>query len=342
MKIVRTDRELTTPLIDRALVEGGHDLVLLPDGVSEERLIEEARDADIILMCYTPISRRVIEAAGRLKGIVKYGVGIDAIDIPAATERGIPVVNIPEYAEDTVAEGAFAMMLALAKKLPPLDRQMKKNGWAWPEPAWLASDISGKTVGIVGFGRIGRSFARMAGQGFNAEVLVYDPGKEAGEVAATGARKVADLHDMLPRCDFLSIHAVLREDTRRLIGARELGLLKPTAIVINAARGAIVDEAALCEALLAGRIGGAGLDVFSTEPLALEGHPLSPLFGLDNVILLPHLTFYSTEAMERLEVEVLERCREIISGAPVTIKSPDPRLRRQRENVTFVDARGKA
>ena len=127
MKIVRTDKELHTPIIDAKIKEAGHQLVLLPDGISEDQLIEETRDTELILMCYTPITRRVIEAANKLKGIVKYGVGIDAIDIPAAAAKGIPVVNIPEYAEETVAEGAFAMLIALAKKLPAIQNQMENN-----------------------------------------------------------------------------------------------------------------------------------------------------------------------------------------------------------------------
>ena len=135
-RIVRTDRELQTPLIDSTLRAAGHELVLLPDGVSEDALIEAVAGAELLLMCYTPVTARVIAAAPRLKGIVKYGVGIDAIDIPAARARGIHVVNVPEYAEETVAEGAFALMIALAKKLVPLDRRMHGAGWAWPEPRW--------------------------------------------------------------------------------------------------------------------------------------------------------------------------------------------------------------
>ncbi|MFZ1726427.1 MAG: hypothetical protein WAU13_07200, partial [Albidovulum sp.] len=131
MKIVRTDSKLETPYLDAELRRRG-TLVLLPDGISEDALLEAVVDADLILMCYTPIMARVIGAAKRLKGIVKYGVGIDAIDIPTAIARGIPVVNIPEYAEQTVAEGAFTLMLALAKRLVPLDRQMRAEGWAWP------------------------------------------------------------------------------------------------------------------------------------------------------------------------------------------------------------------
>ena len=134
MKIVRTDQALQTPMLDAALREAGHELVLLPDGVPEDRLIAELRDTDLLLMCYTPISRRAIEAAPKLRGIVKYGVGIDAIEIPAAIENGVTVVNIPEYAEETVAEGAFALLISLAKRLPALNAQMKADGWAWPEP----------------------------------------------------------------------------------------------------------------------------------------------------------------------------------------------------------------
>lgn len=334
MKFVRTDRELETPLVDRDLAGRGR-LVLLPEGVGEDRLAEEVADADLLLMCYTPVTARVIAAATRLKAIVKYGVGIDAIDIPAATARGIPVVNIPEYAEETVAEGAFALMIALAKRLVPLDRQMQGAGWAWPTARWMGSDIAGKTVGIVGLGRIGRSFARMAGQGFRARVIAYNPGMDAAEMAALGVEKIDDLHDLLGQADFVSLHCTLNDTTRHIIGAAELAAMKPTAFLINSSRGALVDEAALVAALTGGRIAGAGLDVFSSEPLSLSGHGMSPLFGLPNVLMLPHLTFYTAEAMERLERETLERCEEALAGRPVLVKSHDPRLRAQTRGVRF-------
>src|SRR3982751_1096185 len=144
MKAVRTDRELTCPGIDAGLIARGVKLVTLPDSVTETELIRELSDADLLLMCYTPITARVIAGAARLKGIVKYGVGIDAIDIPAAMARAIPVVNVPEYAEETVAEGAFALMIALAKKLMPVGREMDAKGWAWPTPRWLGIDLAGR------------------------------------------------------------------------------------------------------------------------------------------------------------------------------------------------------
>lgn len=333
MKIVRTDGEMRVPRIDAELGRRGR-LVVLPDGVDEARLAEEAADADLLLMCYTPVTARVIGAATRLRAIVKYGVGIDAIDIPAAMAKGIPVVNIPEYAEETVAEAAFALMIALLKRIVPLDRQMRDAGWAWPEPRWLGSDIAGKTVGIVGLGRIGRSFARMAGQGFRARVIACDPGMSAAEMAAFGVEK-ADLPALLSQSDVVSLHCTLNDATRQIIGRAELAAMKPTALLINTSRGALVDEAALVAALIEGRIAGAGLDVFSQEPLSPAGHPMSRLFALPNVLMLPHLTFYTVEAMERLERETLERCAEALSGRPVLVTSHDPRLRAQRTGVTF-------
>jgi D-3-phosphoglycerate dehydrogenase len=326
MKIIRTDLELETPHVDATLRAAGHTLVLLPDGIAEDALIAEVRDADLLLMCYTPITARVIAAADRLKGIVKYGVGIDAIDIPAARARGIAVVNIPEYAEETVAEGAFALMIALAKKMVPLQREMQAEGWAWPTQRWLGTDIAGKTVGLVGLGKIGRSMARMAGAGFRARVLAYDPHVSAAEMQAAGVEKCTDLHTMLAQSDFISIHCVLNPDTHHLIGPAEIAAMKPSAFLINVSRGAIIDEAALLDALDRGAIAGAGLDVFSQEPLAREDHPLSRLFQMPNILLSPHLTFYTAEAMRRLEVETLERCFEILEGREVLVKSADPRL----------------
>ena len=271
MKILRTDSNLQTPVLDEALTSAGHELNLLPDGVDEDVLVREVHDVDLLLMCYTPITRRVIEAATRLRGIVKYGVGIDAIDIPAAVENNVTVVNIPEYAEETVAEGAFSLLIALAKKLNALDRHMNREGWAWPEPQWLGSDIAGKTVGIVGFGKIGRSMARMAGAGFRARVIAYSPHTPAEEFEGTGVEKINELSDLLAQSDFVSIHCVLNDETRNLIGEAELRKMKNSAYLINVSRGAIVDEEALVRAIEQEWIAGAGLDVFSQEPLHRKG-----------------------------------------------------------------------
>lgn len=336
MKAVRTDQELECPDIDAALRARGVELVTLPDGVCEDRLIREVADADLLLMCYTPITARVIAGATRLKGIVKYGVGIDAIDIPAAMARGIPVVNVPDYAEETVAEGAFALMIALARRMPEIGRTMERDGWIWPERRWVGRDIAGATVGLVGLGKIGRSMARMAGAGFRARVLAYDPHVDASTMAGLGVEKVDDLQTMLRQCDFVSLHTMLNASTRHLIGRAELACMKPSAVLVNVSRGALIDETALVEAVLAGRLGGVGLDVYGQEPLAKEGHPLSALFGRPDVILFPHLTFFTAEAMQRLSDDTLARCYEVLEGRPVEIRSHDPRLRAQEHNVAFV------
>ena len=326
MKIIRCDCELETPCLDRTLRDWGHELTLIPESIDEDELCAAIAECELLLMCYTPITSRVIASAPRLRGIVKYGVGIDAIDIPAAHAHGIAVVNIPTYAEETVAEGAFAMLIALAKKLTSLQRALSIKDWVWPTARWLGSDIAGKTVGIVGCGKIGSSMARMAGAGFRARVVGYDPNKSSMELQALGIEACDDLHTMLAACDFVSIHVALSDSTRHLIGAAELAAMKPTAILINSARGALVDEEALLHALQGGSIAGAGLDVFSQEPLNRKDHPLRALYSLENVILMPHLAFYTAEAMDRLESETLERCKEIIEGRPVTIRSTDLRL----------------
>jgi D-3-phosphoglycerate dehydrogenase len=332
-KAVRTDRELECPEIDAGLIARGVELVTLPEGIGEDALIEAVRDSDLLLMCYTPITAHVIAAAQRLKGIVKYGVGIDAIDIPAAMARGIPVVNVPEYAEETVAEGAFALMIALAKKLLPIGREMDAKGWAWPTPQWLGVDLAGRTLGLIGAGKIGRSMARMA-RGFRMRVIGYDPNVNADAMRAGGIEKIDELHALLHESDVVSIHAVLNAETLYLIGARELAAMKRSAFLINVSRGAIVNEDALIAALREKSVGGAALDVFSQEPMH-SGHPLAALYEMDNVILFPHLTFYTQEAMARLTADTLARCCEILEGRPVLVKSHDPRLRAQRQGVVF-------
>jgi D-3-phosphoglycerate dehydrogenase / 2-oxoglutarate reductase len=326
-KIVRTDRELELTQVDTRLREFGAQLVLLEGTVTEQELASEMVDADLLLMCYTRIRRAAIENAKRLKAIVKYGVGIDAIDLEAARERGIPVVNVPDYAEETVAEGAFALMMALAKRFKPIQNAVQQDGWVWPESRWLASDLAGKTLGLVGVGRIGKSMARMA-NAFRMRVLGFDP-----HLSEMPVKRFEDLQAMLRQCDYVSIHCVLNEQTRGLIGEQELRQMQPTACLVNVSRGEIVDEAALLSALQENRLAGAALDVYGHEPLTKHGQALSALYAMDNVLIWPHLTFYTREAMQRLEQQTLERCFEALEGKPVTIKSRDPRLLAQTQGV---------
>ena len=332
-KVVRTDRELEMVRVDDALRTAGAQLVLLPDGTPEEVIAREVADADLLLMCYARITRRILLGASRLRAVVKYGVGIDAIDIDTARERGIPVVNVPAYAEETVAEGAFMLLMGLMKRVKPIQRAMEREGWVWPEARWLGHDLAGRTLGLVGLGRIGRSMARMA-LGFRMRVLAFDPhADEATWPAEVG--RLATLEQMLPRCDAVSVHCVLNAATQGLLGAAELAQMRAGAVLVNVSRGEIVDEAALLATLQRGHLGGAALDVYGQEPLTREGHPLSALYDMDNVLLWPHLTFYTHEAMQRLADETLARCAEALRGEPVTVHSTDPRLRAQTRGVRF-------
>lgn len=337
-KVVRTDAELRMSRVDAKLRAAGARLVQLPDGVSEDILATEVADADLLLVCYSRVTAQVIDKATRLKAIIKYGVGIDSIDVVAARERGIPVVNVPRYAEETVAEGAFFLIMSLARRMKPLQRAMENSGWVWPEPTWLGNDLSGKTLGLIGMGRIGCGVARMA-TAFRMRVLAYDP-RWAHVPKGLAVQRCDDLDELLAQSNFVSIHCVLNDQTRHLLGAPQFDRMKPGAFLINVSRGEIVDETALVDALQTGRIGGAALDVYGQEPLRREGHPLSPLYAMDNVLLWPHLSFYTHEAMQRLEDETLARCFEALEGQALSVHSTDPRLRAQQAGVRFVDDPG--
>jgi D-3-phosphoglycerate dehydrogenase len=331
-KVVRTDRELELPGVDRRLRELGVELVLLAGNASEQELTQEIADADLLLTCYAKITRKVIESASNLKAIVKYGVGIDAIDIDAARERCIPVANVPAYAEETVAEGAFALMMALAKRFKLIHQAMQTDGWVWPENRWISNDLAGKTLGLIGVGRIGQSMARMA-SAFRMRVFGFDP-----YVVDMPAERYTDLTAMLEQCDFVSLHCVLNEQTRKILGDKELRCMKQSAYLVNVSRGELIDEDALLCALRENRLAGAALDVYEDEPLRKLEHRLSDLYSMDNVLLWPHLTFYTEEAMQRLESETIQRCFEAMEGRPLTIASGDPRLLAQTMGVRFDSA----
>ena len=306
-KILRTDAELF--IIEQYLDElAAVADVVTTQSTDEDALALEATDAEIILTCYTAITEKVIEAAKNLKGIVKYGVGTDAIDIEAATQRGVMVINCPDYGSDTVADHAFALLIALARRIPVLDRVMQENAWAWPAAEYLGVDLSGKTIGLVGFGRIGRCIARRA-EGFSMTRLATDPYVDFAIFDEYGVQS-AGLDEMLERSDFVSIHCVLTPETTGLIGEAELKRMKDTAFLIDVSRGAIIDEGALIRALDENAIAGAAFDVFADEPLALG----FPLLGRDNVILTPHLAWYTKEAFERVERDTLDGVRDVLSG----------------------------
>lgn len=315
-KIVRTEPKL------RILEDYLNDLgrlaqVVTVDERDEETLVRQVVDADIILTCYEPITAQVIGAAKRLKGIVKYGVGVDSIDVAAATERGIPVVNCPDYGSDTVADHCFALLIALARKLVLLNNTMKRQGWMWPEMQYQGVDIKGKTMGIIGLGRIGTAMARRC-EGFGMKIVVYDPYVDQNP-AGWDDLSFVPLNELLAHSDFIAPLCVLTEETDGMIGQEEFAIMKKTVFLIDVSRGAIVNKTALIEALEQGRIAGAGFDVFPDEPL----EPNNPLLGMDNVIVSPHFAFYTREAWKRLERDTLAGVMALLEGRePEHIKDP--------------------
>ena len=294
--------------------------VKVADNDQEDTLINEVRDADLIITCYAPITRSVIQAGANLKAILKWGVGVDYIDIEAATAKRLPVCHCPHYGSGTIADHAFALLIALARKLVPLANATRDSGWIWPESSrvWAGMDLEGKTVGVIGLGRIGKKMARRC-TGFDMKIVAYDPHVE-GLPAELGHVELTSLENVLRRADFVSVHAVLNPENKGIIGAAALALMKPTAYIINTARGALIQEAALIDALRRKKIAGAAIDVFDPEPLDAA----HPFYGLDNVLITPHFAYYTAEADARLDRECYYSAKRIIEGDTlVSVKNGD-------------------
>jgi D-3-phosphoglycerate dehydrogenase / 2-oxoglutarate reductase len=308
--ILRTDTEVRFTEADFARLGAVAEMVTPPD-YQEETLIRAAAECDpdiISTSLFAPVTARVMAAAPRLKAVVKYGVGVDNIDVEEATRLGVMVVNCPEYGSETVADHAFSMMIGLARKTIHIDRAMRERAWMWPDLEFIGVDLFAKTIGIVGLGRIGRAMARRCG-GFGMRRLACDPYVEAETFAEHGCERVG-LDVLLEQSDFVSIHCVLTPETRGFIDAAALERMKETAFIVNVSRGAIIQGDVLATALAGGGIAGAGLDVFPEEPVL----PDNPLLAMDNVILTPHLAWYTVEADERLSNESTDRTLEFLEG----------------------------
>jgi D-3-phosphoglycerate dehydrogenase len=286
----------------------------------EDTLVQEVADADLIIICYAAITRRVIETGKKLKAILKWGVGVDSIDFEAANEHRLPVCHCPHYGSATIADHAFAMLIALARKLVPLVNTTRKLGWIWPDPSrvWAGTDLEGKTVGLVGFGRIARKMAHRC-TGFGMKIKAYDPRFQSPPSDLQHV-KLTGLEDLLRSSDFVSVHAVLNRENQGFIGQKELALMKPTAFIINTARGALIQEAQLVKALRENRIAGAAIDVFDSEPL----DSTHPFYKLDNTLITPHFAYYTVEADDRLDRECLHSARRILNNETlVNVKNGD-------------------
>jgi D-3-phosphoglycerate dehydrogenase len=263
----------------------------------DEDIADQLADVDaVIVRSGTTLTRALIEGAPRLRVIGRAGVGVDNIDIDAATERGVAVLNAPSGNTTSAAELTFALLLSLARRIPAADRSMRSG--EWDRTSFRGMELHGKTLGLVGAGRIGAEVARRA-RAFGLRVVAYDP-YLSDERADTLGLVVAPLDHVLEEADILSLHVPLTEATENLIDAGALARMKPGAFLINASRGGVVDEAALVDALRAGRLGGAALDVFADEPPATD-HPLR---GMEGVVLTPHLGAATREAQRSVAQEI--------------------------------------
>lgn len=267
-------------------------------------------DADGIALTSTPLKAADIAAAPRLKAVGRIGVGYDAVDVEALTGRGIPLMTCGTDNSPTVAEYAMYMMLSLCKLGPRMDSIPRQGRWAnrYDE---LNSELLGKKLLIIGFGRIGTRVARRC-LAMEMKVEVHDPYVPAATVRAAGCEPVADLDAALPGADFVTIHCPKNRETAGLFDAARIARMKPGARLINTARGGLVDEAALYAALAAGKLAGAGVDVFSPEPPITD----NPLFTLANVIVAPHMAGNSRESLDRKSLTVVRNLLSVLDGAP--------------------------
>lgn len=274
---------------------------------TEEEVMEQAKEVDAILNQYAPISRRVIESLENTKIISRYGVGVNTIDLDAAKEKGITVANVPDYGMEEVSNHALALLLSSARKVALLNNEVKKGNWDFKVCVPIHR-FDKQTVGVLGFGRIPRRFIeKVKPLGF--KTAAYDPFVSAADMAAVGVQKI-DLDEILAVADYLSIHVPLLNDTYHLINEGRLKQMKRNAVIINTARGPIIDEKALSDALEKGIIAGAALDVTENEPVSIE----SPLLTMDNVIITPHSAWYSEEAMVELRQKAARNIVQVLTG----------------------------
>ncbi|MFO0798138.1 MAG: phosphoglycerate dehydrogenase [Gemmataceae bacterium] len=302
-------------------------------GLKGADLAAALREFDAAIVRSQPkVTAEALENPGKLRAIARAGVGVDNIDVAAATRHGIVVMNTPGGNTVSAAEHTVALMFAVARKVAAADAVMKAGGW--DRNKFVGSQLAGKTLAVVGLGRIGREVARRA-VGLDMTVVALDPFVTAAKAAELGLKTVNTLDELLPLADFLTIHVPATAETKGLVGARELGLMKKTAVVLNVARGGIIDEAALAAALMAGTIGGAGVDVFSAEPTTAD----QPLLAAPNVVLTPHLGASTVEAQENVAVEAAQLIADFLLKGQVAnaVNAPSVDPRELAEVRPYVD-----
>lgn len=312
-KVIITDFDYGDIDVERAILEPiGAEVVGL-QAKSEDDLLDAARDCDAIMNQYARVGERTISVMQQCKVIARYGVGVDIVDVDAATARGILVTNVRDYCTEEVADHAIALWLTLARRIGEYDRATHAGVWHWRSAAPVRR-LRGQTMGIVSFGKIGRAIAERA-RAFGLDIIVYDPYLPEEEVAALGAQKV-DKNTLLARSDVVMMQVPMTEQTRHFLSGPEFSILKSGAIIINTGRGPTIDNAALHAALVAGRVAAAGLDDPEEEP-AKRAHwrpEENPLFSLGNVIVTPHVAYYSEESIGLARRTAASEVARVLTG----------------------------
>ena len=313
--VVIADYDYGDVAIEREIIQDAGLRLVAADCKTEDDVIEAAKDADAVIAQYATVGARAIEAFTRCKVIARYGTGVDIVDVDAATRRGILVTNVPnDWCQNEVADHAMALLLAAARKICDYDRATRAGSWRWQSGEPIHR-LQGRTLGLLAFGAIAQAVAARA-HAFGMLVIAHDPYMAPEDVAAHGAQPTS-FGELIERADYLVIQAPLTTETRHLIGEPELRRMKPTSMLINTARGPIVNDSALYTALKEGWIAGAGLDDIEEEPAKQRGwQPENPLFSLDNVIITPHAAYYSDEAIRTVREFAAHEVVRVLVGKP--------------------------
>ncbi|MEE8884972.1 MAG: C-terminal binding protein [Eubacteriales bacterium] len=307
MKVVITDYEYDNIDNEKKIIaEAGFDLYAYQCN-SEDELIEKCRDADGVIVQYCEITARVIDAMEHCRIIIKYGIGVNNIDSAAATRKGIYVCNVPDYGVDEVSNHAITMIMMLSKKMIRITNSLRAGTWGYQcvEPLYR---FRNKTLGLVGFGRIPRMVAEKM-KNFGLEIVAYDPYVPEKAAQDLGV-KLVDFDTLVKMSDYISVHCPLTDDTTHLFNRGVFQKMKNTACIVNTARGPIVDQEDLIEALKNGEIAGAGLDVYEKEPITKD----NPLLQMDNVICTPHCAWYSEDAIVAVQSGAAKEVVNVLQG----------------------------
>lgn len=308
MKIIVTDHGFPDLAVEEAIASAAGASLIAAQTKDPARLAAAVADADAVITQFAPVNADVVNAMQRARAIVRYGIGVDNVDLATADARGIPVCNIPDYCIDEVADHTLAFILALTRQVPEQSRMVHAGEWKLAAPPAAFRTLSAMTCGVVGFGRIGRAVVRRL-VGFGGRVLVSDPVAPADAVAAAGAEAVP-LQHLLAESDLITLHCPSLPETKGMLNAATHAAAKPGLLVVNLSRGDLVDPDALVAALDSGQVAGAALDVFAPEPIPTD----HPILGRANVILAPHVASVSAAAVHRLRTTAAELAVAAVRG----------------------------